>query len=120
MRTLVAGAWCVLLASAPADSWAQAKPAAQDDTAKQEETCTDVQVGSAQSYACLNAQLKNLANSTQRPSSMDAPVSATSPSNVVGTFNEDATRNRLGTNFGKSAVPSRPAQNYQPQLVSPR
>ena len=71
--------------------------------------CTDVQVGSAQSYACINAQLGATAQATKRASSdTDAPVNSASPGNVVGTFNEGATRNRLGQNFGKSAVPYRP------------
>ena len=71
--------------------------------------CTDVQVGSAQSYDCINAQLGATAQATKRANSdTDAPVNSASPSNVVGAFNEGATRNRLGQNFGKSAVPYRP------------
>jgi hypothetical protein len=71
--------------------------------------CTDVQVGSAQSYDCINAQLGAAAQATKPArSDTDAPVNAASPSNVVGTFNEGATRNRLGQNFGKSAIPYRP------------
>jgi hypothetical protein len=86
------------------------KPAASD-------TCTDVQVGSAQSYACINAQLGATAQATTRASSdTDAPVNSASPSNVVGTFNEGATRNRLGQNFGKSAVPYRPPAANPPPL----
>ncbi len=77
--------------------------------------CTDVQVGSAESYNCINAQLGNLARGTTRFSSdVDAPISATSPSNQVGSFNEAATRSRLGPNFGKSATPYRPANNPPP------
>ncbi len=81
-------------------------------------TCTDVDVGSAHGYDCLNAQLNNLVQGTPRPSAAtDAPYSATSPSNVVGTFNEGATRNRLGANFGKSVIPSRPPPAvYAPPL----
>jgi hypothetical protein len=78
--------------------------------------CTDVQVGTAQSYDCINAQLGAAANATPRPSSQDAPLNAASPSNVVGTFNEGATRNRLGQNFGKSAIPYRPAPANPPAL----
>lgn len=85
-------------------------------------TCTDVDVGSAHGYDCLNAQLSNMVQGEQRPSSAtDAPVSATSPSNVVGSFNEGATRNRLGANFGKSVIPSRPPPPvFQPPLTPPR
>ncbi|HLB97983.1 MAG TPA: hypothetical protein VJK90_09995 [Acetobacteraceae bacterium] len=74
--------------------------------------CTDVQVGSAQGYDCLNAQLGAVARATQRPSSADAPVSAASPSNVVGTFNEAGTRETLAR---------RPAAvSYPPPLPAPR
>jgi len=83
--------------------------------------CTDVQVGSAQSYDCINAQLGAVANSTQRFSSdANAPVSASSPSNTVGVFNQSATANRLGRNFGKSVTPYRPASVPPPVLGSPR
>ncbi len=54
-----------------------------------------MQVGSAQSYDCINAQLGAVATGTPRPSSLDAPVNATSPSNVVGTFTEAGTRETL-------------------------
>jgi hypothetical protein len=79
--------------------------------------CTDVQVGSAQSYDCINAQLGNVANAQPRPSSAtDAPISASSPGYETGTFNQAATANRLGQNFGKSVVPYRPTQNIPPPL----
>lgn len=71
--------------------------------------CTDVQVGSARSYDCVNAQLGAVARGQQKFSSdLNAPVTASSPSNTVGTFNEAATRERLGPNFGKSVQPYRP------------
>ena len=102
MRTLLA-----LLLAMPGAALAQPAPATN---------CTDVEVGTAKSYDCINAQLANMAHATQRPSSMDAPVTATSPSNQVGTFNEGALRNRLGANFGKSVqVPQPPA--YAPAFA---
>ena len=99
-----------------------AVPAAAQQAAPQPTTnCTDVEVGSARSYDCINAQLGNLAHSTQRfSSSTDAPVSANSLSNVVGTFNQSATANRLGRNFGKSVTPYRPAYTPPPVLGTPR
>ena len=79
------------------------------------ESCVDVQVGSAQSYNCLNQQFKSAARNAQRFSSDgSAPYNATSPGNVTGQFNEDATRNRLGSNFGKSVTPERPVQVFTP------
>jgi hypothetical protein len=92
------------------------QPAAPADT-----TCTDVNVGAAHGYECLNAQLAAMAHNPDHPASdTSAPVSAASPSNVVGTFNESGTRNRLGANFGKSVQPVRPAQNYIQPLTAGR
>jgi hypothetical protein len=91
-----------------------AAPPAPADT-----TCTDVTVGSAHGYDCINAQLAATARAASRQSSdLDAPVTATSPSNVVGTFNESGTRNRLGANFGKSAQPVMPVQNIPPPFTA--
>jgi hypothetical protein len=75
--------------------------------------CTDIQAGTATGYTCINRQLQAIIQQTPRPSSAgDAPYNATSPSNVTGQFNEDATRNRLGANFGKSVTPQRPTITY--------
>jgi hypothetical protein len=106
------------LTAAPA-ARAQAAPPAP---AAADSTCTDVTVGTAQGYDCINAQLATMAHGGERPSSdKDAPVTAGSPSNVVGTFNESGTRNRLGANFGKSAQPPSTAQTYvQPLTGRPR
>jgi hypothetical protein len=110
-RALIA----ILALSLPARAIGQ-QPAPPADT-----TCTDVNVGAAHGYDCLNAQLAAMAHTTDRPSSdTSAPISAASPSNVVGTFNESGTRNRLGANFGKSAQPVRPAQNYVQPLTAGR
>ncbi len=106
MRLIVPA--CLMLACTPA---AQAAP----PPAATHQTCVDVQVGSAQSYDCLNQQLQGVARQAPRFSSdTSAPYSASSPSNVTGQFNEGATRNRLGSNFGKSVTPERPVQNFAP------
>ena len=79
------------------------------------DTCVDVQVGTAQSYDCLNQKLQATARQTPKVSSETAaPYNADSPSNVTGQFNESATRNRLGGNFGRSVTPERPATNFAP------
>jgi len=77
-----------------------------------EATCTDVQVGSAASYDCLNAQLHALAGAEPKPSSLDAPLSAASPGYQTGAANAAATANRLGSNYGKSATAARPSVSY--------
>ena len=98
----------LLLAASAAGAQTPAKPQAN---------CTDVQVGSEQSYACINAQLGATAQATKRDSSeIDTPVTSASPSNQVGTFNESATRYRLWPNFGKSAIPYRPPVANPPAL----
>ncbi len=77
------------------------------------ETCVDVRVGSAQSYDCLNAQLAAVARNAPRFSSAtNTPYSATSAPNVTGQFDEDATRQRLGSAFGHSVAPQRPTATY--------
>jgi hypothetical protein len=97
-----------LLATCLHTPGAHAQPA---DTTQQ--TCVDVQVGSAQSYDCLNQKLKSATQSAQRYSSdSSAPYTANSPGNVTGQFNESATRNRLGSNYGKSVTPARPPVTY--------
>ena len=108
MRLIVPA--CLMLTSAAA---AQAAP--PPPSAATHQTCVDVQVGSAQSYDCLNQQLQGAAQQAPRFSSdTSAPYGAASPSNVTGQFNEGATRNRLGSNFGKSVTPERPVQNFAP------
>jgi hypothetical protein len=79
------------------------------------ESCVDVKVGSAQSYACLNQRLGDVARQAHQATQDDAPYDARSPANVTGQFNEEATRERLGANFGHSVTPQRP-----PPSVSPR
>jgi hypothetical protein len=113
---------CLLMAAPPAFGQEKGGSAQPGSAVKPPATnCTDVQVGSAQSYDCINAQLGTVAHATPRFSSdTDAPVTSSSPSNVVGTFNEGATRNRLGANFGHSAVPYRPAPANPPALPAPR
>jgi hypothetical protein len=90
-------------------AWAQAS----------HDSCVDVQVGSAQSYACINQHLQGVAHEAQKSLAM-APYTAQSPGNVTGQFNEDATRERLGGNFGKSVTPVRPAANYPGAFGVPR
>jgi phosphate-selective porin len=114
MMRHIAALTAVVMALAASASAQPAPPAAATN-------CTDVQVGTAQSYDCINAQLGAVARGTQRFSSdANAPVTSSSPSNVVGTYNQGATRNRLGANFGKSVTPYRPANNPPPVLGSPR
>jgi hypothetical protein len=83
--------------------------------------CTDVQVGTARSYECLNQQLGAVAHQAQRANgALDTPpYTATSPGNQTGQFNEAATRERLGTNFGKSVTPARQPTVYGNPVTTP-
>lgn len=84
-----------------------------------QQTCVDVKVGTAQSYSCLNQQLGAAARQAHGASQQDAPYDAQSPGNVTGQFNQEATRERLGTNFGHSVTPQRPAA-ANPPAIPPR
>jgi hypothetical protein len=73
------------------------------------QTCVQVEVpGEKPSvYNCLNQQLQQEALGAGRPQA-NAPLTATSPSNQVGTFNEQGVAEQYGQNFGKSVIPFRP------------
>ena len=72
------------------------------------QTCLTVTIGDEQDYSCLNRAFASLVPN-QRLSSLDAPYNATSPAPKLGIFNQSATHEELGSNFGKSAFPQRPA-----------
>jgi hypothetical protein len=73
------------------------------------QTCVQVQVAGQgpSAFNCLNQQLQQEVEGFA-PSQSKLPISATSPSNQVGTFNEQSLSEQYGQNFGKSAVPYRP------------
>ncbi len=75
----------------------------------QSPACVQVQVTGQGSSAfnCLNQQLQQEVEGAA-PTQSKLPISATSPSNQVGTFNEQSLSEQYGQNFGKSAVPYRP------------
>jgi hypothetical protein len=72
----------------------------------QSQTCVDVRIGDERYYDCLNTLLRQ--SVPQQPAPLpQAPLTATSPPNAVGTFNEQAVRQMMGNNFGVSVVPQR-------------
>jgi hypothetical protein len=73
----------------------------------QTQRCVDARVGTAESYNCLNDTLRTQA-AQQHQAAPGVSLDATSPAPAVGTFNQAAVREHLGSNFGKSAVPQRP------------
>src|SRR5262245_2673896 len=81
-------------------------------------TCVDVQIGDDRTpyLNCLNGELQKSVQRERGTPQPAAPLSATSPSNQIGTFNEAAARQRMGNAFGVSPIPQRPAK---PVFVSP-
>ena len=73
------------------------------------QTCVQVKVqGETPSpFNCLNQELQQEVegSSAAQP---NIPLSATSPSNAIGTFNEQGVAEQYGQNFGKSVIPYRP------------
>jgi hypothetical protein len=91
---------------------------ALSQTAQTKQSCVDVKIGMEQYYSCLNRQLQS-GIGQHRFTSRDAPYSAASPDPEVGSFNEAATRERLGNAFGHSVIPQRPPPpNFSSPLVS--
>jgi hypothetical protein len=81
----------------------------------QSPVCVDARVGTASSYNCLNRDLQKQVV-IQHQGGADVSIDARSPAPAVGTFNQTAVREHLGSNFGKSAVPQRPSA---PVFTSP-
>lgn len=85
------------------------------------QTCVQVQVAGQKPspYDCLNQQLQQQVQGTS-PSQASPPLTATSPSNQVGTFNLQGLSEQYGQNLGKSATPYRPpTPAYSNPLHSP-
>ena len=84
--------------------------------------CVDLQVGGerVKDLACLNRQLKWGVEHVQEGAPLSPPIDATSPSTTVGTANQAAAEEKMGSAFGKSAVPQRPApQVFVDPVVRP-
>lgn len=78
-----------------------------------EETCVEVEIGGEKtpSLSCLNQRLQHQADNV-RPTGNVAPLDATSSPVKLGGYNETALKQQYGPNYGKSAVPWRPANTY--------
>jgi hypothetical protein len=81
----------------------------QASTGSNGQSCWRVQIAGAKPspYDCLNQQLQQAVQGAASPSPA-LPLGAGSPSNKVGTFNEQGVSEQYGQNFGKSAIPYRP------------
>ena len=72
------------------------------------ERCVEVEVGNERSFGCLNQKLKREVDRIN-PSINMPPIDARSPDIRVGNVNEAAVRQQYGPNYGRSAIPYRPA-----------
>jgi len=87
---------------------AQTLPQTPPQTAPQNQTCVQITLNNQPGppYNCLNQQLQQLAQSAHPLPT--PPLSATSPSNTTGTFNQTSVAEQYGQNFGHSVTPYRP------------
>jgi hypothetical protein len=78
-------------------------------TAGNGNTCVQTQIGNEKPspYNCLNQQLQQQTQGGQGAPGIP-PVTSSSPSNQVGTFNRQGLSEQYGKNFGKSVIPYRP------------
>ena len=100
------------LAGAAADDLSGSDGASRD-------VCVDVRIGQETYYDCLNQKLRRLAEQSHG-APLESSVTATSPAPAVGTYNQAATRERMGNAFGISAFPQRPPPPvYVNPLINP-
>jgi hypothetical protein len=110
-----------MLASAAFLFCAQVSLAAAPATPKPTQPCVDVQIGNDRSayLNCLNDVIARSVEHEHATPQPAAPVDVHSPSNQVGTFNEAAARQRMGSAFGVSPIPQRPNRVFVSPLVPP-
>lgn len=93
------------------------------DTTGPATPCVEVRIGqdSTSHINCVNETLRRAVEYQRNAPSPEAPITARSASNVVGTFNDAAARQMMGNAFGVSAVPQRPKNTFtSPLLPAPR
>lgn len=78
--------------------------------------CVDVVVDghAALSYDCLNQQLSPKETQGRPPAGLESEAITQRAPNALGLFNQAATSNRMGSNFGTSAFPQRPPRSSGP------
>jgi hypothetical protein len=72
--------------------------------------CVDVEVNGerVRDYDCLGKRLTPSGGAARPPAQYHSEEIAGRPSNALGLANTEATRQRMGSNFGKSTLPQRP------------
>jgi hypothetical protein len=85
--------------------------------------CVEVQIGQdrASQMNCLNEALRRSVEREHNAPVLEAPITAQSASNKVGTFNNAASQQMMGNAYGVSAVPQRPHSTFSnPLIQAPR
>jgi len=103
---MIRSAWLVLSIAAVA-LVAHSSPVVADGP------CVEVEIGDdkAPTFGCLNRQFQEHVEIVRPPANVP-PNGVESPAVRLGGYNQQALRQQYGPNFGKSAVPYRPAQTY--------
>ena len=84
--------------------------------------CVEVQIGqdrASQQMNCLNEAMRRSVEREHNAPPLEAPITARSASNKVGTFNAAAAQQMMGDAYGVSAVPQRPHPTFSSPLVPP-
>ena len=113
MRTIVSCAMAMLISAGSA--FGQSGSVTPGTTT----SCVDVRIGNEQYYNCLNRQMGS-AVPYHRLSASNSPVNAGMPGPAAGLYDQAATREQLGTNFGKSSTPQRPPTPIYPAPLHTR
>jgi hypothetical protein len=81
--------------------------------------CVEVQIGQdiASHINCVNEALRRTVEHEHDAPVAQAPITAQSASNTVGTFNDAAARQMMGNTFGVSPQPQRPKSSFISPLV---
>lgn len=96
---------------------AQGQDSSSVPPATSTQTCVDVTIGNDRTayINCLNQRLQEQVQQQHPAPTLTAPITAQSSSTQVGTFNENAAREKMGNAFGVSPIPQRP----QPVFINP-
>jgi hypothetical protein len=95
-------------------------PAAQaQDAHESGAPCVEVQIGQdiASHINCVNEALRRVVQHEHDAPAVEAPITAQSASNKVGTFNDAAAHQMMGNAFGVSSQPQRPKSTFTSPLV---
>jgi hypothetical protein len=81
--------------------------------------CVEVQIGrdSTSHMNCVNEALRRAVQHEHDAPLPQVPVTAQSPSNSVGTFNDAAARQMMGNAIGVSYQPQRPKDTFTSPLL---